>query len=77
MTVLEAVPDIHRWDIRILATDLDSDVLERARRGIYSGDRLRYMGDAPRERFFRRLDGEGNAYEVTPGAQTARHHQVS
>jgi chemotaxis protein methyltransferase CheR len=66
MTVLEAVPDIHRWDIRILATDLDLNVLERARQGIYSADRLRYIADAPRERFFRRLDGDDKAYEVAP-----------
>ncbi len=53
MTVLEAVPDVHRWDIRILATDLDSNVLERARAGVYTAERLRHIGDAPRERFFR------------------------
>ncbi|MBV8805216.1 MAG: hypothetical protein JO042_09220, partial [Sinobacteraceae bacterium] len=33
MTILETIPDVKRWDIRILATDLDSDVLERGRRG--------------------------------------------
>src|SRR5687768_6471312 len=35
MTILEAVPDVHRWDIRILATDLDSNVLACARQGVY------------------------------------------
>jgi chemotaxis protein methyltransferase CheR len=52
MTVLETVPDIERWDIRILATDLDSDVLERARRGVYTADRLRLLSAERRERFF-------------------------
>jgi len=33
---LETLPDLKRWDVRILATDLDSDVLERARRGVYA-----------------------------------------
>jgi len=64
MTVLEAVPDIHRWDIRILATDLDSNVLARARAGVYAAERLRHLGDAPRERFFRSTDDAKPAYEV-------------
>src|SRR5579872_6547854 len=36
MTVLETIPDVKKWDIRILATDVDSDVLERGRRGVYA-----------------------------------------
>lgn len=66
MTILEAVPDVQRWDIRILATDLDSNVLEHARRGVYSEDRLRYLGAAPRERFFRRVDDAQRSYQVAP-----------
>ena len=45
MTVLETVPDIERWDIRILATDLDSDVLGKASRW-----RLHRRAAAPAER---------------------------
>jgi chemotaxis protein methyltransferase CheR len=52
MSVLEAVPDIERWDIRILATDLDSDVLEKARRGVYTADRVQALSAERRERFF-------------------------
>jgi chemotaxis protein methyltransferase CheR len=68
MTVLEAVPDIERWDIRILATDLDSDVLERARRGIYTADRLRLLSAERRERFFTPYpDAKEPSFEVKPG----------
>jgi chemotaxis protein methyltransferase CheR len=67
MTVLEAVPEIARWDIRILATDLDSDVLDRGRRGRYSGERLRALAPARRERFFREVREEKEtAYEIRP-----------
>lgn len=67
MTVLEAVPDIHRWDIRILATDLDSNVLARARHGTYTAERLHCIGDAARERFFRPIHGgERAGYEASP-----------
>lgn len=35
MSLLAAVPGIANWDARILATDIDSGMLERARAGIY------------------------------------------
>ncbi len=67
MTVLEAIPDIERWDIRILATDLDSDVLSRARRGLYAEERVRLLSAERRARFFQpRRHGEDSAFEVTP-----------
>lgn len=52
MTVLETIPEIERWDIKILATDLDSDVVEKARRGIYTAERLQALSAERRERFF-------------------------
>lgn len=52
MAVLEAIPEPDQWDIRILATDLDSDVLARARRGVYTAERLRLLSTERRERFF-------------------------
>jgi chemotaxis protein methyltransferase CheR len=67
MSVLEAVPDIERWDIRILATDLDSDVLEKARRGVYSADRLQNLSPERRERFFVPFAGAKEpAFQVRP-----------
>jgi chemotaxis protein methyltransferase CheR len=66
MTILEALPDIRRWDVRILATDLDSDVLERGRRGIYTEERLKNLTLQRRSRFFQeRRDREGLSYEAT------------
>jgi chemotaxis protein methyltransferase CheR len=52
MTILETLPDVRRWDIRILATDLDSDVLERGRRGSYAADRVRGLSPQRVARFF-------------------------
>jgi len=67
MTVLESVTDIKRWDIRILATDLDSDVLERGRRGVYTEDRLKNVTLQRRTRFFsERRERDGLCYEATP-----------
>lgn len=35
MTLLDVIPDAHSWDCRILATDIDSAVLQKAVRGVY------------------------------------------
>jgi chemotaxis protein methyltransferase CheR len=67
MTVIEALPDLPRWDVKILATDLDSDVLERAQRGVYAADRVRALGPQRLSRFFvERRAREGLCYEVAP-----------
>jgi chemotaxis protein methyltransferase CheR len=67
MTVLEAVPDLRRWDIRILATDLDSDVLDRAQRGVYTPDRVQGLPPSRVERFFSpHQDKRGPVVQVSP-----------
>ena len=65
MTVCEALPDWKQWDIKILATDLDSQMLARAARGVYAADRMRGVSPQRLQRFFReRPGGSGPAYEV-------------
>jgi chemotaxis protein methyltransferase CheR len=68
MTVLESIPDLRGWDIRILATDLDSDVLGKASRGVYLADRLRTLSSERRQKFFTPVPGAKEAsFAVTPG----------
>jgi chemotaxis protein methyltransferase CheR len=52
ISIAEAIPDWDRWDIKILATDLDTNVLETCRAGEYAEDRVRGMQKARLERFF-------------------------
>jgi chemotaxis protein methyltransferase CheR len=67
MTVIESIPDLRSWDVKILATDLDSDVLAKAQRGIYAAERVRAIGAQRLSRFFAERRGrEGAAYEVKP-----------
>ena len=40
MTVLESLPKNQTWDIKITATDLDTNVLKTAKEGIYSEERI-------------------------------------
>ena len=61
MTVLESLPDPGSWDIRILATDLDSEVLSRARRGIYPLERTDTLSSERLQRFFTEPQHAGGA----------------
>jgi chemotaxis protein methyltransferase CheR len=54
MTVLETVGHLRDWDIRILATDIDSKVLATASAGVYPLDRFEKMPTRLRERHFER-----------------------
>lgn len=40
MTLMEKIPDINSWDIKILATDIDTNVLNIASEGIYDAQRI-------------------------------------
>jgi chemotaxis protein methyltransferase CheR len=52
ISVAEAIPEWERWDIRILATDLDTNVLQTCVNGVYGEDRVRGMQKSRLERFF-------------------------
>jgi chemotaxis protein methyltransferase CheR len=67
MMVHEALPDLAGWDVRILATDLDSEVLARARAGVYGAERLRSVEPHRLARFFtEQWDETGLLYQVVP-----------
>jgi chemotaxis protein methyltransferase CheR len=67
MMVLETLPNPADWDVRILATDLDSEVLQRARRGIYPAERTANVPPERLQRFFTdRQDAGGPSRQVKP-----------
>ena len=67
MTIIETLPDWQKWDIKILATDLDSDILARAQRGSYGADRVKGMDPKRLARFFTQVGGGADAtYAVVP-----------
>ncbi len=62
MTVRETLPATG-WDVRILATDLDSNVLATAERGVYDESRIKDLSDARLRRWFQKGRG-GQAGQV-------------
>ncbi|OGI44433.1 MAG: hypothetical protein A2V92_03420 [Candidatus Muproteobacteria bacterium RBG_16_65_31] len=57
ITVSEVFPAPNDWDIKILATDIDTNVLERAARGVYSQHQVRMISKPLLQRYF--LKGAG------------------
>ena len=57
------VPESREWDVKILATDIDTNVLERAKSGTYPDDRIKDVPDHYRRRFLNRGSGD-NAGKV-------------
>lgn len=58
MDLLAAFPELKRWDFKILATDIDTAVIDRAARGIYPDSEL--SGLTPeRQRLFERGEEGG------------------
>jgi chemotaxis protein methyltransferase CheR len=57
MSVHEALPLIRSWDVKILATDLDSNVVERAKAGIYDQERVNGIDKTRLTRWFRKGKG--------------------
>ncbi len=52
MTLRESIPDIDRWDIKILATDIDTNVLAKASEGIYQKERINGINNTRLKKWF-------------------------
>ena len=57
MTLLSVMPDAASFDVKILATDIDPNVIAEARAGIYDKPTLESVSAADRSRYFRPVNG--------------------
>ena len=72
--LLETIPDIDSWDIKILATDLDTEALRVAANGTYPGDRVYDLDPQLLKRWFLRGKGRFNKQvRVAPPVQKYVH----
>ncbi len=58
MTLGEALADLARWDAKILSTDIDTEMIEVARRGIYSDAEMHSISGKLRQKYIEVLPGE-------------------
>jgi len=58
ITLKETIPDSAGWDVKILATDLDTNVLETGSNGVYSMDRVNGISSSVLKRWFNKGKGE-------------------
>jgi len=67
ITLLEKVQGRGRWDVRLLATDISTRILEKARAGVYDEQRIEPISPALRSRYLiRRRESRSDVYEVRP-----------
>lgn len=66
MTLLEAMGEGLSFHFKMLATDIDTQVLERAANGVYTEESLRSLPPAYLQKYFRPIaDPSGTRYEVS------------
>ena len=58
MVLKECIPEIESWDVKILATDIDSDILKTAKCGIYSFNSIKDISMQRRHHWFQLGSGD-------------------
>ncbi len=56
--LLECWAGIHNWDIEIIASDIDTGILRKARHGLYSARSIQYVPPKWREKYFTKVEDE-------------------
>ncbi|MDH5737094.1 MAG: protein-glutamate O-methyltransferase [Gammaproteobacteria bacterium] len=63
-TIDKCFPKRVGWDIRILATDIDTNVLQEAKQAIYPVEKLKDLDDVQRENIFETVQGDTSVLRV-------------
>lgn len=73
--ILKAIPDAAEKDILILASDIDPQVVQKAKKGLYSAAEIEGVPSSDRRTFFDEIDG---SYQVRPElAKLIRFRQLN
>jgi chemotaxis protein methyltransferase CheR len=68
MTLLERWPGINAWDVEILSSDIDTNILTVARAGLYSPRSIQKVPPAYLKKYFRRVGVDFQIDDVLRGA---------
>ena len=68
MYLLERWPGIEEWDVEIISSDIDTDILDKAREGIYSA---RSVQNLPPEWLKRYFTQRGDHFQISRSLQEA------
>lgn len=60
MCLREALPKSTGWDVKILATDLDSNMVQRGKSGIYTAERVEGLTPARMKKWVKKGSGEND-----------------
>jgi chemotaxis protein methyltransferase CheR len=67
ITLLEAIQGKGRWDVKLLATDVSTRILEKAKQGLYEEERIEPIPMPLRTRYLKKHRETGQLrYEVAP-----------
>ena len=61
--LLEHWPDIERWDVEIISSDIDSEIIKSARRGLYSARSVQYLPVHLLNKYFKPV--AGGSYQIS------------
>ncbi|MCA6285497.1 protein-glutamate O-methyltransferase [Phenylobacterium sp.] len=64
LTLLSVLPDAPRYDVKILATDIDSRILDQARLGVFPADLVSPIPAAQRDRWMHRDPNDRSAWRI-------------
>lgn len=65
ITLLDAVQGQGRWDIKVLATDISTSMIETAKKGIYDKQRIEPVSSMQKQKYLKVINSNGEkVYEV-------------
>jgi chemotaxis protein methyltransferase CheR len=64
LTLLSVLPDACSYDVKILATDIDENMIEKGRSGIFDASTIADVPLDMRQRWFTPLEGRGGAMQA-------------
>ena len=62
MTMAEVIPNLFKYNVKILATDINTDALQFAKNGIYSPNQISHVGLQRTQRWFHKVRNNDNLY---------------